>query len=312
VSSVPAVADSPSDEAAMEQRRVEARSKYQEGANAYSAGRFKDAVDFFLAADRLAPSAPLSFNIARAYERLGDDSGALRWYREYLRRNHAANNAEAVHALVTNLAHVLQKKGVQQVTVLSSPPGATVAVDDQPLGVTPWTGELSPGKHHLLITERGYQDGASDFELAPAEPLDLTVRLEQQTAAAPVSDKPAAPVIVTVAAKDHPAGKKLGIVPWVTLGAGAAALGGALTFELLRRSAQSDAKADPTQLGYRDHLATEQSRQSTARVFLGVGAALAVAGGVMLLLDTGPSGHGTSAGVFCLPGACGATARGQF
>jgi len=67
-------ADAPSEEAAMEQRRAEAKSKYQEGAAAYSAGRFKDAVDLFLSADRLAPSAPLSFNIARAYEKLADDA----------------------------------------------------------------------------------------------------------------------------------------------------------------------------------------------------------------------------------------------
>src|SRR5258706_6012598 len=105
-----------SDEAGAEQRRTDAKTKYQQGAQAYNAGHFKDAVDFFLAADHLAPSAPLSFNIARAYEKLGDDSGALRWYRDYLRRNSSAGNAESVRALIATLAASLQKKGVQQVT----------------------------------------------------------------------------------------------------------------------------------------------------------------------------------------------------
>src|SRR3954465_5476259 len=91
-----AYADGPSDEAAMEQKRAAAKSKYQQGAEAYSAGRFKDAVDLFLAADQLAPSAPLAFNIARAYEKLADDAGALRWYRDYLRRNPDAANATTV------------------------------------------------------------------------------------------------------------------------------------------------------------------------------------------------------------------------
>jgi len=78
----PAAADpaAPSDEADTEQRRSDAKAKYLKGAEAYNAGHYKDAVDLFLAADHLAPSAPLSFNIARAFEKLGDDSGALRWY----------------------------------------------------------------------------------------------------------------------------------------------------------------------------------------------------------------------------------------
>ena len=76
----------------MEQRRSLAKSKYQQGAEAYAAGHFKDAVDLFLAADQLANSATLSFNIARAYEKLHDDAGALRWYRDYLRRSPNANH----------------------------------------------------------------------------------------------------------------------------------------------------------------------------------------------------------------------------
>src|SRR6188768_3647190 len=182
-----AFADAPSDEAAMEQRRAEAKTKYQEGAQAYSAGRYKDAVDLFLAADRLAPSAPLSFNIARAYEKLADDAGALRWYRDYLRRNPDAANATTVKPLIAALAESLRKKGVQQLTVLTSPAGATVTVDDHPLGVTPWTGELAPGEHRLLLSLRGYADAEQTVSLAPDQPLDTNVHLEQLTpTAAPV------------------------------------------------------------------------------------------------------------------------------
>ena len=310
-----AAADAPSDEATAEERRTEAKSKYQQGADAYAAGRYKDAVDFFLAADHLAPSAPLSFNIARAYEKLGDDSGALRWYRDYLRRNPSASNAENVRGLVATLAHALEKKGVQQLTVLSSPAGATVTVDDQPVGVTPWTGELSPGKHRVLLTARGYADAQSDAELTPSEPLDLSVRMEQQSAAvAPLAAAPAsAPsTLPPTAPESPPRGPKLGVLPWITLGASAAAFGGALTFELLRRGAESDAKHETTQLGYQDRLDAEQSRQTAARVFLGVGGGLLVAGGVMLLLDRHAPAHSTSAGFMCLPGGCGMAARGQF
>ena len=308
-----ALADSPSDEAAMEQRRSEAKMKYQEGVDAYSAGHFKDAVDLFLAADRLAPSAPLSFNIARAYEKLGDDAGALRWYRDYLRRNPAAANASVVQGLITGLAHALQNKGVQQLTVLTSPAGATVTVDDQPVGVSPWTGELRPGKHHLLLSQRGYVDAQLDVSLSADEPLDQTVRLEQATLVAAPAGAPATVGSASPPAREAPArGKRLGLAPWITLGAGAAALGGALTFELLRRGAENDAQGPLNQVDYQDRLNTEQSRQTTARIFLGAGGALLAAGGLMLLLDTGSPGHATGAGIVCAPGVCGVGARGRF
>lgn len=307
-------ADAPSDEAAMEQRRAEAKSKYQQGAEAYSAGRFKDAVDLFLAADKLSPSAPLSFNIARAYEKLADDAGALRWYRDYLRRNPDANNAGAVRPLIAELAESLRKKGVQQLTVLSSPAGATVSVDEQPMGVTPWTGELAPGEHRLLLSLRGYADVEQTVTLAADQPLDTNLRLEQQTPTSVqvVAPAPASPATAAPTHDSSSHGKKLGIVPWVTLAAGGVALGGALTFEVLRRSAENDAKAADTQIEYYEHLQTEQSRQTTARIFLGTGGALLLTGGLMLLLDKGAPAPPVSAGLLCIPGGCGATARGNF
>lgn len=306
-------ADSPSDEAAMEQRRTEAKAKYQSGVDAYSAGRFKDAVDLFLAADHLAPSAPLSFNIARAYEKLGDDAGALRWYRDYLRRSPAASNASTVQTLIASLSAALQKKGVQQLSILTSPAGATVTIDDQPVGVSPWTGELTPGGHHVLVSQRGYVDAQSHVLLPADQPLDQTLRLEQQTVVtAPATAAPSAPANGLSTRPDAPrTAKKLGLVPWLSLGAGAAAMGGALTFELLRRSAESDAKKQHVQLAREDALNVEHSRQTTARIFVGVGGALLAAGGLMLLLDRGGA-QATTAGLICVPGTCGFSAQGKF
>jgi hypothetical protein len=62
-------------------------------------------------------------------------------------------------------------------------------------------------------------------------------------------------------------------------------LGGALTFEILRRGAESDAESEPTQIAYADHYDTMESHQTVARVLTGVGGALVIAGGVLLILD---------------------------
>jgi tetratricopeptide (TPR) repeat protein len=308
-----------SDEAATEQRLSEARSKYEAGVKAYERGRYKDAVDWFLAADRLAPSAPLSFNVARAYERLGDDSSALRWYRDYLRRDANAPNAPSVRKIVADLAAALAKKGVQQVTVLSVPAGATVAVDGQPSGVTPCTFDLPPGKHHLFLSYRGYADHAREIELGAAEPVDVSIALDRAAGADRPAPLPApvavAPAPATSAAPGHEAkakGRRFGVWPWVTAGAGAVALGGALTFELMRRSAEDDAESEPTQLGFQSAIDTMENRKNTARVLLGVGGALVATGVVLWLVDANSERPVGSVALSCSPERCGLHAKGAF
>jgi hypothetical protein len=315
--------DAPSDEALSESRRAEAKAKYQSGVEAYEKRHYKDAVDLFLEADHIAPSAPLSFNIGRAYERLGDDTSALRWYRDYLRRSAGAQNADSVRELVTKLALSLSKKGVQQVTVLSSPAGATVNVDQQPVGVTPWTGELAPGKHRVLLTLRGYADTEQEFELAATEPLDVSLRLEaakpgvvaspapsENATAAPPAAAGVAPVAPVAPVSTEARG--LGPWPWITLGAGAAALGGSLAFELMRRSAEDDAKHDPTQLGFQESVDRMQSRKTTARVLLGIGGAAVVTGAVLVFVDRKSRAPRTQVGLFCVPGECSFSAGRAF
>ena len=305
------------------QARQEAKERYEQGAAAYEAGRFKDAVDLFREADRLAPSAPLSFNIARAYEKLGDDAGALRWYRDYLRRAPAAPNVKDVRSLVQEYERRLAKKGVQQLTVMSTPAGATVSVDERPVGVTPWTGELPPGPHRVDLSMRGFEDAVLDVRLAPDRAQDVSARLapaqaEPAPAASPSAPPasplpPSAPPPAPGAPRDEPSGG-LGIWPWVTLGAGGAALGGALAFELLRRSSESDAESDQTQVGYQEKLDQMESRQTAARVLAGVGGALVIAGGVLVILDLGSGNEGEQASLLVVPDRGGgfAFASGSF
>jgi tetratricopeptide (TPR) repeat protein len=308
----------PSPQAADDARRADARARYEEGVAAYSAGRFKDAVDLFLAADRLSPSAPLSFNIARAYDKLGDDSAALRWYRDYRRRAPTASNSGDVAANIERLEARLRTKGVQQLTVLSVPDGATVNIDDAAAGITPGTFDLPPGRHRLVLLKRGYTDAEADVDLAAEHAQDMTLRLEPapvKAETAPLAPVPmkagAAPPAEQPSAAEPSRG--LGVWPWVVMGAGVATLGGALTFELLRQSAEHAAEDDPTQVGYNEHLETMQSRRTTARVLLGVGGALVVTGGVLLTVDLmGRREHAAALRLVPLAGGAATTLAGTF
>lgn len=275
-------------------RRASAKAKYQLGAEAYSNARYADAVRLFLEADAISPSAALSYNIARAYEKLGDDAQTLRWYRNYLRLNPRAGNAAEVEQYIAALSLALGKKGIQQLTVLSDPAGATVAIDGSALGVTPLTVELSPGPHHALLTLRGYSDAMAEISLSKEKAADVAVQLSPAPleAQAPAS-LPAEP------STDR--GRRFGIAPWITLGAAAACLGGSAIFEVSRRSAQRAATSEQVQVSYDKDFDAMETRQTTARVLLGAGSVLAVAGATLLVFNTrlGPESRASVSG---LPG----------
>ena len=172
---------------------VSARTHYAAGVAAYSAGRFREAVDEFIAADRLAARPALSYNIARAYDRLGDAAKALQYYREYLRREAEPANAAEIKNRVRELEASLAQNGVQQLSVRSEPSGASLRIDDRLVGTTPWTGELQPGAHRLTLTLPDYEEHARAFELLAVHATDIDVRLEASVAsAAPVPPSVAA------------------------------------------------------------------------------------------------------------------------
>ena len=317
--------DAPSDQATDDARRADAKSRYEQGVAAYTTGHFKDAVDHFLAADRLSPSAPLSFNIARAYEKLGDDSGALRWYRDYLRRSPKAANASDVTEIIGRFEGRLAKKGVQQLTLLSTPTGATVSIDGTAVGVTPGTFDLAPGSHRVVLILRGYADTTRDIDLLPDHAQDVSLALAPD--AAPAGDTaragalaPLEPGVSAPASTPSPAAPAketrggLGPWPWLALGAGGATLGAALTFELLRQGAERDAEKDATQVGYAKKLDTMQSRRTAARVLAGVGGTLVVAGGVLLAIDLAGTKRKPAAALLVAPapGGLHASLEGTF
>jgi tetratricopeptide (TPR) repeat protein len=164
----------------------DARARFTSGAAAFAEGRYKDAIDFFLDANRIAPNPAFSYNIGLAYEQLGDAADALRYYRDYLRRLPEASDRLEVEARVVQAENKLAARGVQQVTVLSVPEGATVSVDGRPLGVTPWTGEMEPGTHATSVQMRGYRDANRSFILPADHALEVFVELVRQGPAAAV------------------------------------------------------------------------------------------------------------------------------
>jgi tetratricopeptide (TPR) repeat protein len=306
-------ADAPSAEGQADARRLAAKDKFDQGVTAYKEERYQDAVRLFKDADAIAPSAALSFNVARALEKLDDTSGALRWYRDFLRRSPQAPNGPDVQSKVTTLAAALAQKGVQQISVLSEPAGAVVLLDGQNIGVTPITRDIPPGKHRLVLRLDGYQESTKDVVLEPRTPQDVTLQLAERTetaAKAPGASPATSSSNGQPGAVESDRGPRFGVAPYVLMGAGTAGLLGALGFELARRSADSDAEA-ASQNEFQGHYDTMEGRQTTARVLAGVGGALLVTGGVLFVLDYQRKEQPKVA-LGCDASGCALVAKGSF
>lgn len=288
--------------------KARAQTHYERGAKAYKEGRYKDAIDAFLDAHREYPSPSLSFNAAKAYERMGDNAGALRFYREYLRQKAEAEDRSSVEQKISALEAKLQERGVQQVTVLSNVEGATVRIDGRPMGVVPWTGEILPGKHKANLSSEGYQDADLDFDLVTHRAMDVRVDM------LPAPKKRAKPEGAQGPVERDTTRRRVRPWTWAAFGLGAAALGGALTFELMRSSAEDDVRNEETQIARHDAYDRMKSRQTTARVLAGVGGAAVLIGGVLLYFDLSSGGKAPErkVGLSCTPGACGAVMHGRF
>jgi tetratricopeptide (TPR) repeat protein len=151
-----------------------ARELFTRGAQAYRQGRFDEAISLFQAGDRLAPRAEFSYNLAVAFEARGEVARALEHYRTYLRRGPKQGERPAVLAEIRRHEAALEQRGIQQVTVLTRPV-ATLIIDGQEVGTSPWTGELVPGAHALVVRPAGADPFETEFDLPPHRAVDLRV-----------------------------------------------------------------------------------------------------------------------------------------
>ncbi|MEO8905195.1 MAG: PEGA domain-containing protein [Polyangiaceae bacterium] len=248
-----------------------ARLLYAKGVTAYREARFYDAVDIFLETNRLYPDPKFSYNIGKAFEGMANQPSALRYYREYLRRLPDAPDAREVEGHVHQLELALSQKGIQQLTVLSTPDGAVVRLDGQAVGVTPWTGESFAGKHRAVLEAVGYQRLESVLELDPHSARDFAFALVK-TASVPVCNPLAA-------VKPPVREAKVSVFTMSTLGAALALFGTAVI-------AQVASSNNSTGIS------------KTSAFLAGTGTGVSLVGGVMLYFDLSPgSSSGASSAV---------------
>jgi tetratricopeptide (TPR) repeat protein len=268
--------------------RAAARVVFEGGVQAYREKRYEDAIELFTRANQIKPSPAFSFNIGIAYQDLGDVPMALRYYREYLRLEPEAPDRAEVSERVQQLEAKLEATGLQQLTVLTEPPGAAILIDGELMGSSPWTGELTPGTHRFVIKLQGYAPAQRDIELPRDEAIDVAVVLSREVAKPRPKPAPPAPKLQP---RPIPWYKDVRPVSWGVMGVGVASLAVSGMLEYSRGNAQSDAE-DADDTAVRDELLdTAESRRTWADAFLLLGLGMSATSAVLMFTDVAEARH---------------------
>ncbi len=156
----------------------EAEVNFRLGAERYQAGDYRGALSYFLISNRLAPNHHVRFNVARAFQRLGQYPEAYRWCEAAL----AGESEPSLRAQLEETLAAIERE-VSVVELVTNPPGATVFIDRRNLGtvaVTPARIALASGKHRILVDLAGYESAQSEeLTLVKGERVQLTFDLER-------------------------------------------------------------------------------------------------------------------------------------
>lgn len=223
------------------QQMEEAQRRYERGKEFYEENDFRAALVEFQRAYELAPSYRLLYSIAQVQYQLQDYAGALRSFQKYLDEGQAelpAQRRDEVQREVERL-----RSRVATLDIVTQPVGATVSVDDQPVGRTPLSEPVlvSAGRRKVTAELPGEPPVTRMVDVAGMD--TLRVQLDFAPPPTPKPSAVAAPVAAPASAtsgltaKAEPRG-----FPWkMWTATGALAVGAGVT-AVLASSASSDLK----------------------------------------------------------------------
>ncbi len=198
-----------------------ARQHFMAGQDYYSQGRYKKAIEEFEEAYRLDPKSLLLYNIAQAYEKLGDLSKAIEYIKKFIEKEPDTDDRPVLENKIKNLEMRIASTGI---SVTANEADAVIYVDDKEVGMTPAKGiiPLSTGAHKVRISKEGFKD----FKMNIAVSAGLSVPVEAILEPGVAEPPPPPPIEEDTTADEGPQEDEgveaLDIVPWVVAGVGGA------------------------------------------------------------------------------------------
>ncbi|MCU0676734.1 MAG: tetratricopeptide repeat protein [Myxococcota bacterium] len=270
----------------------DARELFQRGRGAYETGDFEGAVAAWQAAYELDPRPLLQFNLAQAYERLGRLQESLEAYERFLAA--APSDADDVPAARIRAAAIQQRLARTGIVLRGGPDGAVVLIDGTERARLPRPDPIAvpPGSYRVLVHAEGYQPFESVVAVTAGAQVEVTVQMSDQVVPDPTTPEESGGV------------STIGIA--VAAGGGALLVGGAVT-GILALGAAGDATT------------SEDSDADRARtlglvtdILLGVGAAAALTGVVLMFVLGGDEDRATAVAPMIGPDRVGVGAIHRF
>jgi hypothetical protein len=316
--------------------RAEAEKQFRAGVSLQKVEDFEAALAAFEASLGLFPTKSALFNLANCLRATHRYPEALARF-EQLESEYGPELTSAMRGQVDVQIAELENL-TATVTVEVDRDGAEVRVDGKLLGTSPLAQpvRLSLGDHRLEVSLDGFETASLGFNLKPRENVTRRIALQElaprpsEPAPAPVVSPPPAVVPAPIAppapalAAESPSsagergGTRLNTFGWATAGVGAALLAGggatgiwALSLDADLEDACRDGHCPASRASDIDRL---EALARTTNVLLGLGAAAAAAGVVMLLLDAPETEPGveTTWNVAPAPGGFAAGVRHRF
>lgn len=277
----PAVAAPAKPKVADKKTKDAARKAYSDGEKAYAAGDYAGAYAGFSKADELLPAPQAAYWAAKSLDAQGKTEEAIGAYEKLLVDPDFGKLGDEKTADARARMADLKAKLAGEVSVVTTPPGATVTVDGAPQsGETPLTLKLAPGTHKLSVVAAGFEPKEVDVNVKGGETSEQKLEL---VAKAPPPAPPPEPVVEAPAPPPPPPPPppRSKVPAYITLGiAGAGAVVGTI-FGIKALNAKSDFDKRPTGGSADD---TERNALIADMAF-GVAITLGVTGIVLLTSD---------------------------
>ena len=192
-----------------------AKAHFQAGIVSFDRGDYRQALDEFKAADRASHRPELDFNIARAYERLGDAAHAFRYYEKYLAARPRDPDSDETREALKRLERRIGTLEIE------SPAGTRVTLDGEPIDNRS-PAAVTEGPHLLVATRADGRSRQMTAVVTAGTRTRVRVDAEPEPARLAPTSAPALPGLQVTSAPPRPHKKRWPL--WLGLGLGAVAV----------------------------------------------------------------------------------------
>lgn len=190
-----------------------AKTFFEAGVQAYTAGRYGAAVEAFSESYRSSPKPQILFSMAQAERKLyiaekNPDvlRRAIEHFRQYLgdveqggRRGDATEALAELEVLAARLVADGGSgpiKAKTRLLIASSTRGATLSFDGKPAGELPFIDEVRPGAHRIIVSAEGYLDEEREVTSVEGATLAVDIALKPRPSKLSIAARRGAEVYV--------------------------------------------------------------------------------------------------------------------